>query len=111
MSQMKKIASLLDEIERNNRHIIEITERNTMIKSEIQALLSPTEKEGKKPKPAPKPTFTKEEVRAVLAKLAANGHKVEVKQLLQAYGASSLSTLDEKHYGAVIEEAGGIGHV
>lgn len=108
MSQMKKIASLLAELEQNNRTILEITERNQTIRFELQDLLNP--KETKVDEKSPTPIFTKEEVRKVLASKASDGFKNEVKTLLQAYGAESLSTLDEKHYGAVIEEAGGIGN-
>lgn len=108
MSQIKKIASLLAELEQNNRTILEITERNQTIRHEIQELLSPKETKTKDKQPAP--TFTKEDVRKVLATKAKDGFKNEVKALLKAYGAESLSTLDEKHYGAVIEDAGGIGN-
>lgn len=108
MSQMKKINSLLSELDQNNRHILEITERNQAIRFEIQELLSP--KKTKEEEKQTSPTFTKEDVRKVLASKASDGFKNEVKALLKAYGAESLSTLDEKHYGAVIEEAGGIGN-
>ena len=108
MSQMKKIDSLLAELEQNNRHILEITERNQTIRFEIQELLSPKETEVEDKQPTH--TFTKEDVRKVLASKASDGFKNEVKALLKAHGAESLSTLDEKHYGAVMEEAGGIGH-
>lgn len=108
MSQMKKIASLLTELDQNNRNILEITERNQTIRFEIQELLSPKETKIEDKQPAP--TFTKEDVRKVLATKASDGFKKEVRALLKAYGAESLSTLDEKHYGAVMEEAGGIGN-
>ena len=106
MSQMKKINSLLSKLDQNNRHILEITERNQAIRFEIQELLSPKETKVEDKQPAP--TFTKEDVRKVLATKAKDGFKNEVKALLKAYGAESLSTLDEKHYGAVMEEARGI---
>lgn len=108
MSQMKKINSLFSELEQNNRHILEITERNQTIRFDIQDLLSSKESQVEEKQPVP--TFTKEDVRKILARKAADGFKEEVKALLKAYGAESLSTLDEKHYGAVIEEAGGIGN-
>ena len=108
MSHMKKIASLLAELEQNNRNILEITERNQTIRFEIQDLLSPKETKVEDKQPAP--TFTKEDVRKILARKAADGFKEEVKALLKAYGAESLSSLDVQHYGAVIEEAGGIGN-
>lgn len=108
MSQIKKITSLLSELEQNNRTILEITERNQTIRHEIQELLSPKETKTKDKESTP--TFTKEDVRKILASKAANGFKEEVKALLKTYGAESLSTLYEKHYGAVIEEAGGIGN-
>lgn len=108
MSHMKKIASLLAELEQNNRNILEIAERSQTIRFDIQDLLSPKESQVEEKQPVP--TFTKEDVRKILARKAADGFKEEVKALIKAYGAESLSTLDEKHYGAVIEEAGGIGH-
>ena len=51
-----------------------------------------------------------EDVRAFLAAKAKDGFKNEVRALLNAYGASSLSALDPKHFAAVLEEAGGIGN-
>ena len=108
MSQIKKIASLLAELEQNNRTILEITERNQTIRFDIQDLLSPKESQVEEKHPVP--TFTKEDVRKILARKAADGFKEEVKALLKAYGAESLSSLDVQHYGAVIEEAGGIGN-
>jgi hypothetical protein len=77
---MKKIASLLAELEQNNRNILEITERNQTIRFEIQNLLSPKETKVEDKQPAP--TFTKEDVRKVLASKASDGFKNEVKALL-----------------------------
>ena len=41
---------------------------------------------------------------------AKDGYKEDIRTLLNAYGASSLSALDPKHFAAVLEEAGGIGN-
>ena len=38
-----------------------------------------------------------------------NHEKVEIRALLEAYGADSLPKLDPKNYSALMEEAGGIG--
>lgn len=108
MSQMKKLASLLSELEQNNRNIIEITERNQSIRLEIKELLSP--KENKVEEKPSTPTFTKVDVRTILSEKATLGYKEDVKALLKAYSATSLSTLKPEFYGAVIEEAGGIGN-
>ena len=45
-----------------------------------------------------------------LAIKAKDGFKNEVRALLNAYGASSLSALDPKYFATVLEEAGGIGN-
>lgn len=55
-------------------------------------------------------TYTKEEVRSVLAGKSANGYGKEVKALFPKYGADKLSTLSPEHYAAVIADAEEIGN-
>lgn len=59
------------------------------------------------PKPAAEPekTYTKEDVRKVLAEVSQNGHRSEVIALLKKYGARNITALDEKNYAAVVAEA------
>jgi len=53
-------------------------------------------------------TYTLEEVRAELAKLTRAGKAKEVKELLNSFGAKNLTSLDPKHYAAVMEKAGAL---
>jgi hypothetical protein len=49
---------------------------------------------------------TLEEVRALLAEKNREGHREEVKAIIQKYGANKLTSLDTKHYASVIKEVG-----
>jgi len=53
-------------------------------------------------------TYTLEEVRAKLAELTRSGKAKEVKELLNSFGAKNLTSLDPKHYAAVMEKAGAL---
>ena len=49
--------------------------------------------------------LTLEEVRAVLAEKSRKGHTVEIRSLLQKYGADKLSQLDPTNYKALLADA------
>lgn len=68
------------------------------------------EEESDPPAPPPENTPTKEDVRAVLAKLSGTGHTAEVKELLRKHGAEMLSGIDPAEYTAIIKEAEEIGN-
>lgn len=53
-------------------------------------------------------TYTLEEVRAKLAELTRSGKAKEVKELLNSFDAKNLTSLDPKHYAAVMEKAGAL---
>lgn len=53
---------------------------------------------------------TLEEVRAVLAEKSRQGHTVEVRTLLQKYGANKLSEITQEHYPALLIDAEVIGN-
>ena len=53
----------------------------------------------------PEPELTLEQVRAVLADKSRQGHTVEIRALLQRYGASKLSQIDPAHYKVLLAEA------
>ncbi|MBO4111252.1 hypothetical protein [Streptococcus suis] len=106
MSKMKELNRLIHDMEETAKYYLRLVD-------EFKRLLTSGEES------VPKPNHTKsesqreiqlEEVRAVLATKAKDGFKNEVRALLNAYGASSLSALDPKHFAAVLEEAGGIGN-
>lgn len=51
------------------------------------------------------PALTLEQVRAVLADKARQGHNAEIRTLLQKYGAAKLSEIDPAHYKALLTDA------
>ena len=66
--------------------------------------------EPAKAKETPEPTYTKEDVRAVLASKSAAGYKKEVKELLEKYGAQQLKQVNPDDYAALLQEAEVIGN-
>ena len=58
----------------------------------------------------PEKTYTKEDVRAVLAEKSSAGYRNEVKELLAKYGATQLKQVDPQSYAALMEEAQVIGN-
>lgn len=58
----------------------------------------------------PEKTYTKEDVRAVLAEKSSAGYRTEVKALLGKYGAAQLKEVDPASYAALMEEAQVIGN-
>lgn len=101
MSKMKAINDLVHELEATAHYFEESLE-------ELKRLLS-TEENQTEDTQATEPAISKEDVRKVLAEKAAAGFKTEIKALLQSYGAKNLTELDSKHYGELLEKAGGIG--
>ena len=62
------------------------------------------EAEPEQEPPAEEITYTKSDVRKLLAGVAEH-HRDEVKALLAKYGADNLTQLDEKHYAAIVADA------
>ena len=56
------------------------------------------------------PSYTKEDVRGILAAKSAAGFKKEVKELLEKFGAQQLKQVDPKDYAALLKEAEVIGN-
>lgn len=74
---------------------------------------SNTSDEPAAPQPEPakepeKPTLTLVDVRTLLAKKSRAGHTTEVRALLQKYGASRLSEIDQANYEALVHDAEGL---
>ena len=66
---------------------------------------SPTFQNAKVEQKEPSPTFQKEEIRAMLAALADNGHREEAKALVQKYAnGGSFSNIDPARYPELAEE-------
>lgn len=106
MSKMKELNRLIHDMEETAKYYLRLVD-------EFKKLLSTDDEtvpEPISPKSEPQREIQLEDVRAFLAAKAKDGFKNEVRALLNAYGASSLSALDPKHFAAVLEEAGGIGN-
>ena len=101
MSKMSELSQVLDE---------KIACGEGMIKTAnaLKDIFSSTEEASAKTEPAP--TYTKEDVRGVLAAKSAAGFKKEVKDLLEKFGAQQLKQIDPKDYAALLKEAEVIGN-
>ena len=61
--------------------------------------------------PAEKPTYTYEDVRAILAEKSRTGFRAEVKASLTAHGLKQLSDVkDPSEFAAIVADAEGIGN-
>jgi len=87
MSKMSELSQVLEEM---------IVCGEGMIKAAntLKDIFSSTEEAPAKTDPAP--TYTKEDVRGVLAAKSAAGFKKEVKDLLEKFGAQQLKQIDPK---------------
>ena len=124
MSKMSELALVIDEMITCGEGIIKATkeltdcgERLIQTAKKLKELFStevpqtPKALETKCEAPVKEEkTYTKEEVRGILAGKSAKGYGKEVKALLSKYGADKLSTLSPEHYVAVVADAEGIGN-
>ena len=135
MSKMKELSMVLDELVTCGETLISTANALKEIFSEPAADTGPASKNTKPPKgkatqsqpetsdeeaseeldskpaksqSAPK-SYTKEEVRGILAAKSSAGHSDEVRALLAKYGSKQLKQVDPKDYPAMISEAAAIG--
>ena len=122
MSKMSELSQVLDEmiacgegmIKAANaiKEIFSSTEE-APAKTEIKTAKKATKQDAtvtEEAKPEPALTYTKEDVRGVLAAKSAAGFKKEVKELLEKFGAQQLKQIDPKDYAAILKEAEVIGN-
>ena len=122
MSKMSELSQVLDEmiacgegmIKAANalKDIFSSTEE-APAKTEIKTAKKATKQDAAEPEAAkaePAPTYTKEDVRGVLASKSAAGFKKEVKELLEKFGAQQLKQVDPNDYAAILQEAEVIGN-
>ena len=102
---MIKAANTLKDIFSSTEEAPAKTETKTAKKATMQEAAEP---EAVKVEPAP--SYTKEDVRGVLAAKSAAGFKKEVKKLLEKFGAQQLKQVDPKDYAALLKEAEVIGN-
>ena len=122
MSKMSELSQVLDEMIACGEGMIKAANTLKDIFSSTEEAPAKTEtKTAKKAtkqdavvteeaKPEPAPTYTKEDVRGVLAAKSAAGFKKEVKELLEKFGAQQLKQVDPKDYAALLKEAEVIGN-
>lgn len=96
MSKMSELSQVLEEM-------IACGEGMIKAANAIKEIFSSTEEAPAVPESAP--SYTKEDVRGILAAKSAAGFKKEVKELLEKYGAQQLKQVDPKDYAALIKEA------
>lgn len=101
MSKMSELSQVLDEM-------IACGEGMIKAANAIKEIFSSTEEAPAVPESAP--SYTKEDVRGILAAKSAAGFKKEVKELLEKYGAQQLKQVDPKDYAALLKEAEVIGN-
>ena len=99
MSKMSELSQVLDEMIACGEGMIKAA--NT-----LKDIFSSTEETPAKTAPS----YTKEDVRGVLASKSAAGFKKEVKELLEKFGAQQLKQIDPKDYAALLKEAEVIGN-
>ena len=122
MSKMSELSQVLDEMIACGEGMIKAA--NTLkdifssteeapAKTEIKTAKKATKQDDAEPEAAkaePASTYTKEDVRGVLASKSAAGFKKEVKELLEKFGAQQLKQIDPKDYAALLKEAEVIGN-
>jgi hypothetical protein len=96
MSKMSELSQVLDDM-------IACGEGMIRAANAIKEIFSSTEE-------TPAPTYTKEDVRAVLAAKSSAGFRKEVKDLLAKYGAQQLKQVSPDDYAALLQEAEVIGN-
>ncbi|HFI0450544.1 TPA: hypothetical protein ACGOY4_000513 [Streptococcus suis] len=106
MSKMKELNRLIHDMEETAKYYLRLVDEfKQLLATDGEIVTEPISQKSE-----PQWEIQLEDVRAILATKAKDGYKNEVRALLNAYGASSLSALDPKHFAAVLEEAGGIGN-
>lgn len=95
MSKMSELSQVLDEMIACGEGMIKAAKA-------IKEIFSSAEEAPAVPESAP--SYTKEDVRGILAAKSAAGFKKEVKELLEKYGAQQLKQVDPKDYAALIKE-------
>lgn len=117
MSKMNELSMLLDEMISSGEKLAEAARAlKDFFSSEEPKTKAPkaAPEPESEPEPVPKRTFTKEEIRAILAAKAGEeggAFKGEVRALVQKYGnGGSLTDVDPKDYEALALEAEAIGN-
>ncbi len=99
MSNMNNLSQQIQEWNEHYKKIVEHLKGMDTIQREIVSMLGGLNENTEEPK------LSLEQVRAVLAKLAQEGHQAEVRALITKYGATKLSDIHPEHFKALLKEA------
>ena len=123
MSKMNKLASVIDDLITSGEGILKAVQDLTSCAQGIvnaakelkeifstENLPEPKALSVVEPAAVKTKTFTKEDVRGILAAKSASGYGKEVKALLSKYGADKLSAVESKDYASIVAEAEVIGN-
>lgn len=105
MSKMNDMAMTIEEL---RTAAAAIKDAADWLAQQFSGEASETAAETPAPKLEAKPTYTLEQVRAVLADKSRAGHTAKVRTLLQKYGADRLSQIDPANYEALLRDAEGL---
>lgn len=98
---MNEIANAINELRTAATTITRLSE---LLYAELLAV-DPNTGEMETPAPEKTPAPALEAVRAILAEKSRDGHTVEIRALLQKYGANKLSGVDPANYKALLTDA------
>ncbi len=114
MSKVSDFALLVDELVNTGKTLIDCAQKLVQIGLQIKELFSskPIEMEEPAAPELPQPkTYTKEEVRSMLAGLAQNGFRDESKALVRKYAdGGSLTDVPPERYSDLMAEAEALSH-
>lgn len=135
MSKMSELSLTLDELAEAGRRLTECGELLTKTALSIRECFTAAEPEQTKPAQkndtesmaetpqmktpqpesappvvSPAKVYTKEEVRALLAKKSVEGFREQAKALVKKYGGGSLTDIDPARYPELIKEAEALGN-
>ena len=113
MSKMSELATTLDNLNEVGKQLVRCGEELIRAVAHVQVCFAPDEQEapdtGKReegPELTTSKTYTKEEIRALLADLSQAGFREEAKALVKKYAnGGSLTDIDPARYPALAEEA------
>lgn len=101
MSKMSDMATTIEELRNAAAAITDVANWLTEM---FSTTVDVDETQESEPVSSAEPVLTLEQVRAVLADKSRQGHTVEIRALLQKYGAAKLSGVDPSNYRALLAD-------
>lgn len=113
MGKMSELSMTLDELIDTGQKLAECGEALVKTANEIRAAFTETESAPSvqkaevpaQPETPPEKTYTKEEVRKLLAEKSVAGFREQAKALVKKYGGGSLTDVDPAKYPDLVKEA------